>query len=469
MLQLSSVHPDYESLLSQLQLYLRQKSTWLDTVDSGAGETLLEAVAAIGEFNQLGIELAYREAFLETANRKSSVYAITRMLGVRINRKSPSSVVTVLTRSPLTTSYTLKSYTQFDIAGTLFFNRQPIVFPANADQVECTLYQGEVKTLSVDSTAAQFREIYIPESDFNVSDFDVVVDVVNPSLGTTERWDNTYEGIWAADAGDKVFYDTTSANGSAIVMLGDGTHGALPPIGTEIQITYVLTKGSEGNNGVMPLPVKSINTSEILAGSTQSPIVGGDDNKSYTYYKRQAPYIYRAKKRAVIANDYSAITLDYPNVASVVVHAQRDIAPSDLRWMNLIRICILPKDTDSFNSSQWDDYETYLRRFNHFGFDIQRYNPTKIECDIYCKIAMKPNQVDSVVKNECAKKIQALFAKENTIGKRKSISDISNACRSTGKVDYVIVVTPTTDLVCPTPYSWYSLRNLTMDVFYTER
>lgn len=467
-LTLSSVNPDYSSLLTQLQIYLRQKATWLDTVDAGAGQTILEAVAAIGEFNQLGIELAYREAFLETANRESSVYAITRMLGVRIKRKTPASVSVVLTRETSANSLSLKAYQQFDINGTKFFNREPLVFPSGSSLLNCVLYQGEVQKFTVPSNATQFREIYIPEENFVTSDLDVLVEIVNASTGTIETWSNTYEGIWSADAEDKVFYDTTSAKGSAIIMMGDGVHGALPQVGTRIDITYVLTKGSLGNNSVLNQNIKCLTSSEKIEGSTNGPVGGGDDEKDHVFYKSQAPYIYRAKKRAVSKKDYEVITLDYPNVAAAVVHAQKDLYPNDLRWMNLVRICVLPKDSDYFSDVQWTDFLEYFERYN-FSIDIQKYNPTKIDVDITAKIAMYPSQLESVVREECTRAITNIFAKKNALGKRKAKSDITDACKATGKVDYVEITSHSGDLVAPTKYSWFNLRNLELQVFYSER
>lgn len=86
-LKLSDTSPDFESLVLQLQLFLDSKGTWSDVLPSSLGQTLIEMMAAVGAFNQFAIESALREAFLTTAKRQSSVYAVARMLGVRLVRK----------------------------------------------------------------------------------------------------------------------------------------------------------------------------------------------------------------------------------------------------------------------------------------------------------------------------------------------------------------------------------------------
>src|SRR5438093_9888826 len=102
-LTLSQTTPDFESLVIQLQLFLNSRATWADLLTSSTGQTLIEMMAAVGTFNQFAIEVAAREGFLDTAVRESSVYAITRMLGVRISRKNPAGCDVTLTRTGDTT------------------------------------------------------------------------------------------------------------------------------------------------------------------------------------------------------------------------------------------------------------------------------------------------------------------------------------------------------------------------------
>ncbi len=141
-LKLSAVKPDFASILLQLQIYLQSTGTWLDLQTSSTGQTLLEMMAATAAFNQFAIESAARETTLTTAARDSSVYAITRMLGVRIHRKTPAGVSVQLIRDTVDTSETIATYTTFDVNGTMFFNRHALMFVQGSNQAAERLYYG---------------------------------------------------------------------------------------------------------------------------------------------------------------------------------------------------------------------------------------------------------------------------------------------------------------------------------------
>lgn len=468
-LQLSNVHPDFESLLAQLQMFLRQKATWQDTVESGGGEILLEAPAALAAFNQVGIELACRETFLESARRKSSIYAITRMLGVRIGRKTPAGVPVTLTRTSTSGALGIAPFTQFKIGSYYYFNRTTIVFADGVGSVDCTLYQGEIRTYSVVANVTKFREIYLPELDFAISDSDVYLSVLDSSTNLTTDWSLTFDGVWASGPTDNVFYDTTSPLGACIVTLGDGVHGALPPIGSQINITYAITKGTEPNNGTIGLGVKCLDSSVVVSGVTTGPIAGGSDERDYEFYRRTAPFIYRARKRAVTHQDYLAVIRDYPSVADVVVLGQKSIAPNDPRWMNLIRVCVLPKNSDSFTNTEWTDFMAYLDKFKQFTIDIDRKDPTVTWMDVTINVYCFYNQNLAVIKQYVINAVSALFTKRaGSLGRKLAVSDFDVA-KIPNKVDYIDIISPTVDQLPTDTYTWLGLRSLTVNMAYTDR
>ncbi len=468
-LQLSNVHPDFESVLAQLQIFLRQKGTWADTVESSGGEILLEATTALATFNQAGIELAFRETFLETARRKSSIYAITRMLGVRIGRKTPAGVNVLLSRPQSGSSITVDAYSQFKVGNTLFFNRDPIVFPNDVFQVNTRLYQGEVRNYSIPSTSTEFREIYLPEQNFSIADSDIKFSVTEQT-GQRNYWDLSFDGIWAAGPDEKVFYDTTGPSGQCLLTLGDGIHGSLPPIGATLNIIYVITTGRSANNGTVGLDVVSIDTDIKYTGFSTSSIAGGGDEQSSEFYRRTAPFIYRARKRAVTKADYLAIIRGYSTVADALVLNQKDIAPNDVRWMNVVRICILPQDTDTYSTAEWNDFLAYFDDYKQYLIQIIIRNPVNIKVDVSMNVYAHYNQNLSVIKQAVSEAITNVFAKGiGTIGRKIAVSDIIRAASLPSQVDYVDIVTPTQDQVPASIYNWFSLRNLNISVFYTER
>lgn len=140
-LQLSQTKPDFESLVLQLQLYLSTKGSWIDQQTSSTGEALIETFAAVGTFNQFAVEMAFREAFITTAQRDSSIYAGTDLLGVHVVRKTPAKVQVVLRRTRNTNiPLVIPRLSAFTIDGTSFFNRIPVTFQSGAtESAEVTL------------------------------------------------------------------------------------------------------------------------------------------------------------------------------------------------------------------------------------------------------------------------------------------------------------------------------------------
>lgn len=272
-LLLSNTTPDVDSLILQMQLYVSSKQSWKDLIASGTGQTLIELMASVGCFNQFAIESAARECFLTTAARDSSVYAITRMLGVRINRKSPAHVEVSITRpsSRIGTLEVIPKFSQWTVNGVKFFNREnisfqigkvsPVIYGKDSSgalvELPTTLYEGEVRQQILQSDTSTFREIYLEEPGFVVSNEDVRVVVVSKT-GDRVAWTPLQEGqgIWMSGPGDNKYYNSTSGFGDAILAFGDGFHGAVPPPVCNIEVTYAVTNGAASNTGMSNLEVK---------------------------------------------------------------------------------------------------------------------------------------------------------------------------------------------------------------------
>lgn len=468
-LTLSQVKPDFESIVLQLQLFLAAKGTWDDLLTSSTGETLIEMMGAVGAFNQFAIESAAREAYLETAVRDSSIYAIADMLGVRITRKSPASVDVILSRPTNVGIVTLPRFSVLTVNGLFFFNRESITFNNGSfDSNPAKLYEGTVRTQTIRASATTFNKIYLSELGFIVSDSDLDVYLVNTATGERELWTQTTDGIWIAGPFDKVYYDSTTGDGDTALAFGDGNHGKLPTMGYNLEIVYAITQGSEGNNGQAGLKVEYPLNANIT-GMTTGIVSGGADEKPASYYSALAPYIYRARKRAVNPSDYKAIATDYPSVASVTVKAQKDIAPGDLRWMNVVRICILPKESDVFTTSEWEDFLLWFEKKKHAAIHIQTYDPTKVVVNIQVTLALDPSAVSADIIPTVTDALTALFEKTTTtLGRRIALSDITQACKIAG-VDYVDIVHPVDDQVAPDDYTYFSLGSLNVGTRYTER
>lgn len=563
-LKLSQIKPDFDSLLMQMQLFLQSTNTWSDLQTSSTGQTLLEMIAAVGTFNQFAIESAVRETTLTTAVRDSSVYAITRMLGVRIHRKSPAGVSATVSRLDSTTLEQIPTYTQFDVDGTSFFNRYPLMFPAGSLSASERLYYGsmlsvldsrsftidasivlslKIKTndrfsLLVGSGASAgesrtvvylggnvgnnafrvvdeenpitdftpsirislmrdtvqlnegtvieetftsggdaFQQYYLSNTKFTVSDIDVEVRVYDEQAASFIQWELAYDGIWLASQYDRVYLDSTSGDGDAIISFGDGINGMSPPLGTSIKIKYAVTSGSTANKGLTNIAV-SLPSVNDTAGTTVSVISGGADEKPSSYYRAMAPLIFKARNRGVTQSDYKAVALDYPGIISVSVQAQRDIAPTDLRWMNQIQICLLPaaEGVYALTPFEWDLFMVHMDSKKHAAVNIVPKDPTRQNVNIDITLALKNQYVGSSVTPVADAQIRALFKRQSdTLGRRIAVSDVTKAALVAG-VDYVVVnscslagMSGISDLVPTDNTHFLEVASVVINTKYSER
>jgi hypothetical protein len=262
-LDLINVKADFTSYVAALQDDLKQRDSWTDLNEGSTGETLIEHNSAIGTYNQWSIEQSLKEGFFDTANRDSTIYALTRMLGVRIMRKLPAAQIITLNRFsqdtlPITGTVTIPEYSQFNVLGVDYFNRTPITFandisgnPTSAiDKV--FIHQGSLYYRNYVSDGTDFQQLSIPAiSPMSISDLDIRMIIG----GVT--WTRIIDGLWNYGPSATVFVDDTLGTGDVVLQFGNGINGAKPAYGSSIEITYVETLGASS-------PITSVFSSVTL-------------------------------------------------------------------------------------------------------------------------------------------------------------------------------------------------------------
>lgn len=476
---ISKVTPDFQVLYSELQRKLEKKKTWVDMLPTSVGTTVMDLFAGSHVSNQFYLDMAFRESFLPTAVRDSSIFAGTRMLGVQISRKTCASCVAEVSNFSVRTKY-IPPYSQVDVSGRQFFTREQYVVPPGSTISNVALYAGEVKErrfkLSTYRDLA-LREFYLDEPGFVVSAEDVLVYTENLDTGNIQIWDRTDNAIFEHHGEEPVYFGSTSRDGDTSFFFGDGENGKLLDGSSDLVIRYVVTNGRADNNGLPGITLRVVSDND-LRGETLTSINGGADEKSALYYKMFAPNMFRTKRRAISASDIRATVMSYPGVADCAPLGQRDIAPDDLRWKNTMRMCVLPEESDTFGganpnpkSSQWSQFLRWLIPFLHDAYDVQTWNPIKVYVKVRIKVAIVPSAMDGEIRIVAMENILKLFQKKpGILGRRLSMSDITDAVRKIEGVDYVVLASPTEDIVMPDRTHYVVLDGQpVIDVVYSER
>lgn len=478
MTTISKVTPDFELLFKELQSKLNTYGTWVDLLPTSVGTTLLDIVAGSNVTHQYYMDVNLRESFLPTAVRDSSIFSGTRMLGVDIARKVGASCTVELSNYSTQTRF-LPPMTKFIIGNQKGFLRDQYVIPPG-QTINVDMYVGEPqeKVFSLNSYSnLALREFVLDAPGFVVSNSDIIVFTRNTDSGQVTEWSRTENAIFESGPDDTVYFESTTRTGDVSFFFGDGNFGKRLASTEELVVQYITTNGSEGNNGLPGIEVKAVGDNTVR-GTTISAVTGGANEKSAVYYKQFAPVMHRTKRRAISDSDIRATIMGYPGIADCSLFGQRDIAPNDLRWMNTFRACILPEEEDTFGganpnpkSAKWNEFIAWLQPQVHKAYDIQSWNPEKKFVDVRVRIALLRSALDGEVKIAATAEILKLFLKRpGVLGRRLSLSDISNAIKKIVGVDYVIIDSPVSEIIPQSAMEYVVLNGEPIvETFYSDR
>jgi hypothetical protein len=162
-----------------------------------------------------------------------------------------------------------------------------------------------------------------------------------------ETWDHvdTFVGQ-TADA--KVYHARLLWDGGVEFSFGNDQEGAMPPDGTEIIITYIVTLGSESNiaTGIINNPVDTVYDGDIditdqVTVTNIEAATGGDDEESLDDIKRNGPRLYHTRHRMVAGNDHESLISAYPGVKRCYVRDLNSECGENCRY-NYTEIYVAP-------------------------------------------------------------------------------------------------------------------------------
>jgi hypothetical protein len=435
---LSAVRPDWQDLVAQLQnsSRLTDFSAWLDLLPIGTGETLLEFIASVGALDQYQIEAAFHGAFPSTAVVDSDIYAITQMLGIRLNRKSPMAVTATIS-VPSGTVY-ISPYSQFSGAGSYFFNRDAITVTSSPQTI--TLYQGKTKLFNVPGTGTDFQAFITQETDFIVSDSDVVVFINNVQVEVSP------DGLWEFK-GIAAVQDTTMPDGRLALMFGNDYYGVKPTVNDTVGIIYVATSGADAVAlSTLNVAIGYDLNSDVSITLTSQPTGGGNENPP-TVYKSVAAPLFGTFNSAVTGSQYKNLPLQYPGVQDCRTFSQRESNPRALEWMNLVRVVLLTETI--WSAQQVLDFVAWLEAktmySTRFAVETAVAYPLTIDVGVYCQNTAYLDHV----KTKVLAAISNLYTpKAGVLARDVFPSDLDDAVVNCDpSIDYAIWNTPTSPIL----------------------
>ena len=387
---------DFDQIKQSLKDYIQSSSDFTDYDFEGSNlSTILDVLAYNTYITSYNANMISNEVFIDSATLRENVVALARNIGYipRSKKSSRASInffVDISDVSPTPANLTLKAGPVATTGGQ--FSNQSFVFGipedltvsvidgvANFDNVE--VYEGSFLSQTyVYSTRNKFQKFILP----NVGiDLDSLVVTVRPSIDSSvttkySRQDDLFDNDTKTTitGNSNIYFIQEVESEQYEVIFGDGVFGKALEDGNVVEMTYIVTNGSDGNginsftfSGSVSYVRNSVEifvTNGISLLSSVLPSSGGESIESTESIRKFAPQVYTTQNRALSANDYEILIPNkiYPETESISVFGGEELVPPQY---GKVFISIKPRNGDFVPNLIKENIKRNLRRYSVAG------------------------------------------------------------------------------------------------------
>ena len=451
MVTLNDITVDQAQFVSQFQDVLGQTQTWSTGLTTQTSQTLIDLISSVGTFATARITRSKEDSFPETTQSDSAIRAIATMQGLRLSRKLPATILVTLSS---TESQTLAPYTQFSGAGYSWFNTDQIVVFAGIEKT-VILKEGVVQSYVLNGLGTDLQAWLSTQDNFSVSDQDVQVSINGATIN------KTFGGLWNY-FNLSGFADLTLNDGRMLLQFGSQLYGSVPKVNDTIRITYAVTQGETINSAITQNTNVSVSGITTLSGNITSNPSGGANEKNPVVYKNFSSGTFGTYGSAITKSQYQALVNNYPGIVDAVTQSQREIDPSDPRWMNVIRVSALTNS--EWGQTQIADFVDYMQSVtmytNRFVYQAPVALARDVDISVYCFNSV--NSTSAVTELVKAAITKLFSARPGALMTNLYESDLVNTAMNAapGQISYVIINKPTSPMIVTAPLA----PTLTYDV-----
>jgi hypothetical protein len=350
----SYVNYDYDDLVVELTNRLKANNVWKDTYESSTGQMWIEFFAVIANLILYYVERRAEECFIGTAQNKSSVVNLARLVNYT-PRRTVSAIGTLTFTIPvdLTVRISIRQYTKCLTANSVeFLTMQDVTIEPGQLSNSVAAIEGELVELDLVGDGTLDREIAINDTFVENDDhpaykpfsaFRVLVD--------GEEWTKVTSFLDSAPA-DTHYVVRAELNDTLTIIFGDDIHGKVVKTGSTISVKYIRSTGTAGNVYETAKVITIADTLYDANGveitnitvSNTTVMIGGDDAESMEQVRLNAPSVFATGDRLVTKADFSNFILAYESVADVNVWGEAEETPPNYAMFNRVKICMLLDD-----------------------------------------------------------------------------------------------------------------------------
>lgn len=347
---IQSTQLDFATIKNSLKTYLSQQTEFADYNFEASGlSNILDVLAHNTHFNGLIANFALNEAFLNTAQLRSSVVSHAEALGYNprsvTSATAYTSITTTITDTGRPSTATLPKYTRFtasvDGVTYSFYTLEAYTatddgtgvytFLTSTGSPSIPIVEGTLKTKTFYAGVAGDRQVYVvPDStmDTTTATVDVYLSATSSSYVTYTK---LYDAITVTST-STLYQLRETPNGNYEMIFSDGiTTGQAPAAGNKIVVQYLSSSGADANSSSAFSPVSTISVdggSYTLSATTVTGATGGNAKESIENIRYNAPITFAAQQRLVTADDYKALILSkYTTVTDCIAWGGEENVP----------------------------------------------------------------------------------------------------------------------------------------------
>lgn len=351
---LSYTNYDYDLLVTELINRLKATDAWKDTYESSTGMMIIEFYAYIGEMLLYYLERRAEECYLATAQNKSSVINLVKLIRYEPKRKvSAVGSLQITLAEPSSEIVYIPKYTECQTANGVSYviNRDVSIVSPNLSVVAEGI-QGIKVDAAFTGDGSTNQSYAISDTSIENTNYTVLIN--------GEEWTEVTTFISSVGT-DKHFRVEYELDDTVSLHFGDNVRGKTPENGHAIIFRYIRSAGLSGNvyqTDMITTLVDAIydaTSIEVEATVTNTTtFTTGDDAEGIEEIRSEAPQVFATGDRAVTRADFSAILLNYPSVATANAWGENEENPPNYDMFNTAKLCILLEDwqhpTDSFKT-----------------------------------------------------------------------------------------------------------------------
>ena len=407
------INVDFAQIKLSIIDYLRSNSNFTDYDFEGSNlSTIIDTLAYNTYITSYNANMATNEVFIDSATLRENVVSLARNIGyVPRSRKAAKATIsfTVDASDTSAVSLTLKkgivavSAQTFGKETFSFSIPNDITAPVRSDGTaffdNIDIYEGSYinQTFAINSRST-YQRFILPNTGIDTSLLNVVVrDNANSSV---TRQFNQFTSFVGVDSKSKIYFVQETDNERYELLFGDGVFGEKLLEPRVIEVDYIVSKGSEGNNinkFVFAGRIQSNSGTSITTGlsllTTEQYSYGGKEIESVESVKRYAPRIYASQNRAVTTSDYEAlIPTIYPESESVSAFGGEQLSPPSF---GRVFISIKPHNGVYISDAIKSNIKNELKKYSVAGISPEivdlKYLYIEPQITTYYNTSLAPN------------------------------------------------------------------------------